>query len=94
MRDIRSDLQERAVIIGEHVKGAQAHFETVLEQFKRDHESKIKELRAELEAVNVLLGIEQRRHDAAAPPPGLPHPQSQAEKSSRPLSGILLRRAG
>jgi hypothetical protein len=96
MRDIRSDLQERAAIIGEHVKSAQAHFETVLEQFKRDHESKIKELRAELEAVNVLLGIEQRRHDAAGPPQaqGLPHPQAQAEKSSRPLSGILLRRAG
>jgi hypothetical protein len=93
MRDIRSDLQERAAIIGEHVKSAQVHFETVLEQFKRDHESKIKELRAELEAVNVLLGIEQRRHEGA-PPAQVPQQHIQAEKSPRPLSGILLRRAG
>jgi hypothetical protein len=96
MRDIRSDLQERAAIIGEHVKSAQAQFETVFDQLKRDHEGKIKDLRAELEAVNVLLGIEQRRHGAAAQAPSqaLPQPQVQAAKPQRPLSGILMRRAG
>jgi hypothetical protein len=98
MRDIRNDLQERAAMIGEHIKATQAQFETVLEQIKRDHEGKTKDLRAELEAVNVMLGMEQRRHDAA--PHALPQsqamqqPQGQAAKSPRPLSGILMRRAG
>lgn len=103
MRDIRTDLQERAAFIGEHIKASQAQFEMGLEQLKRDHDNKVKDLRAELEAVNVLLGMEQRRHDAVAnAPQGLPQNQGQAHaqahaqagKSQRPLSGILMRRAG
>ena len=98
MRDIRNDLQERAAMIGEHIKASQTQFEMGLEQLKRDHDSKVKDLRAELEAVNVLLGIEQRRHDGAplAPPQAMPQTQAQAHaaKSPRPLSGILMRRAG
>jgi hypothetical protein len=43
--------------------------------------------------------MEQRRHDAVAnAPQGLPQNQGQAHaqagKSQRPLSGILMRRAG
>ena len=101
MRDIRTDLQERAAFIGEHIKASQAQFEMGLEQLKRDHDGKVKEMRAELEAVNVLLGMEQRRHDVAANGPQvLPQPQNhaqaqaQAGKGQRPLSGILMRRAG
>jgi hypothetical protein len=98
MRDIRNDLQERAAMIGEHIKATQAQFESVLEQVKRDHEGKTKDLRAELEAVNVMLGIEQRRHDgspqAVPQPHTMPQPLAQAGKSPRPLSGILMRRAG
>ena len=100
MRDIRTDLQERAAFIGEHIKASQAQFEMGLEQLKRDHDNKVKDLRAELEAVNVLLGMEQRRHDAVPPvlPQAVPHNQGQAQalagKSQRPLSGILMRRAG
>jgi hypothetical protein len=99
MRDIRTDLQERAAFIGEHIKASQAQFEMGLEQLKRDHDSKVKDLRAELEAVNVLLGMEQRRHDAVANapqavPPTLGQAQAQGAKSPRPLSGILMRRAG
>jgi hypothetical protein len=90
MRDIRNDLQERAAIIGEHIKASQAQFEMGLEQLKRDHDSKVKDFRVELEAVNVLLGIEQRRHEGAPPGP----PQAQAAKAPRPLSGMLMRRAG
>jgi hypothetical protein len=100
MRDIRTDLQERAAFIGEHIKASQAQFEMGLEQLKRDHDNKVKDLRAELEAVNVLLGMEQRRHDVAPPvlPQAVPQNQAQAQaqagKGQRPLSGILMRRAG
>ncbi len=100
MRDIRTDLQERAAFIGEHIKASQVQFEMGLEQLKRDHDNKVKDLRAELEAVNALLGMEQRRHDATpsalpqAIPPNQAQAQAQAGKGQRPLSGILMRRAG
>ena len=83
-------------MIGEHIKATQPQFESVLDQIKRDYEGKTKDLRAELEAVNVMLGIEQRRDDAAPPAPqqSLPQPLAQAAKSPRPLSGMLMRRAG
>jgi hypothetical protein len=92
MRDIRNDLQERAAMIGEHIKASQAQFEKGLEQLKRDHEEKVKDLRAELDAVNVLLGREQRRHEGP-PPQAVAQTQAQAQ-AHRPLSGILMRRAG
>jgi hypothetical protein len=87
-------------MIGDHIKASQAQFENVLEQLKRDHDDKTKDLRAELEAVNVLLGIEQRRHEAlphaqaGAQPQAVPQLQAQAGKSPRPLAGMLMRRAG
>ena len=95
MRDIRTDLQERVAIIGEHIKATQGQFEGALERLKREHEGKVKDLRAELEAVNVLLGMEQRRHEAAsAPLPALSQPQMQGAKTPPPLPGLLMRRAG
>jgi hypothetical protein len=94
MRDIRSDLQERAAMIGEHIKATQSQFETMLEQIKRDHEGKVRDFRAELDAVNVLIGMEQRRHEAAGPAHAQGVPQPQAANAPRPLSGILMRRAG
>ena len=94
MRDIRTDLQERAAMIGDHIKATQAQFETMLEQIKRDHEGKVRDFRAELEAVNVLIGMEHRRHDASPPGPAQAQPQAQAANAPRPLSGILMRRAG
>jgi hypothetical protein len=93
MRDIRTDLQERAAFIGEHIKASQAQFEMGLEQLKRDHDNKVKDLRAELEAVNVLLGMEQRRHDAVANAPqvlpqnqGQGHPQEESRSGRFPAS--------
>ncbi|MGD9503074.1 MAG: hypothetical protein AB7V40_11385 [Methyloceanibacter sp.] len=93
MRDIRNDLQERAAMIGEHIKASQAKFEKGLEQLKRDHDEKVKDMRAELDAINVLLGSERRRHEGAPPAPPQAVAQTQAQ-AHRPLSGILMRRAG
>jgi hypothetical protein len=91
MRDIRTDLQERVAVIGEHIKATQGQFEMALERLKREHDGKVKDLRAELEAVNVLLGMEQRRHEAG-PSPALSQPQGA--KTPPPLPGLLMRRAG
>jgi len=99
MRDIRDDLRQRAAMIDEQIQSAQAQFEQYLEQLKRDHDNRLKDLRAELEAVKVLLNIEQRRHGgapapvAAAPVQSAPA-QAQRPKPQAPLADFLVRKLG
>jgi hypothetical protein len=94
MRDIRDDLRERATMLDEQIKSAQAQFEQYLEQLKRDHDNRVKDLRTELEAVNALLAIEQRRHGGAPAP--VPQAQAQAQpqrpKPQQPLADFLIRK--
>ena len=61
MRDIRGDLQDRAGFLEEQISAAQAQFEKRMELFTREHESKIADLQAELEAVSMLMEREYRR---------------------------------
>ena len=65
MRDIRSDLQERANLLEEQISAAQGQFEKYLEQLRAEQEGRVKDLKSELEAVQSLLLIEQRRHGVA-----------------------------
>ncbi len=76
MRDIRSDLQERAGVIGEQIRAAQAQFEKFVEQLRGEHNTRLKDLRSELEAVKTLMGIEHRRHGGS---PSAPNAQAQAQ---------------
>ena len=90
MRDIRADLQERVKLLDDQIGAAQAQFDQFLEQIKHDHEGRLKDLKAELEAVNHLLAIEHRRHGSAAPAP-----KAQAEQRSapqQPLADFLIRK--
>ncbi len=61
MRDIRADLEERAAWLEKQISSAQAHFDMLVERFKAEHESRLKPVRVEFEAVRVLLGGEDRR---------------------------------
>jgi uncharacterized coiled-coil protein SlyX len=61
MRDIRGDLQDRASLLEEQVSAQEAKFEKVLEQIRAEHESRVKDLRAQLDAVTKLLELEHRR---------------------------------
>ena len=96
MRDIRDDLRERANMFDEQLKSADAQFQKFVEQLKAEHDAKVKDLRSELEAVNVLLGIEQRRHGGA---PAAPMAQTQAraqqpqqaQPPQQPLADFLIR---
>jgi hypothetical protein len=98
MRDIRDELQERAKALGEQINAAQAHFEAIVEQLRREHESRVANLRSDLLAVNTLMAIELRRHgnpnSAARGQAQPPQPQAQAEKPRPPISNFLMRRAG
>ncbi len=61
MRDIRGDLQERANTIKEQMSAAQNQFEKRFEQLKLEHQSRLKNPVAELEALKLVMKIEDRR---------------------------------
>ena len=57
MRDIRGDLQDRAALLEEQINAHEAQFEKLIEQLKREHDSRVEDLKAELEAVNRLMEV-------------------------------------
>ncbi|MEX1060592.1 MAG: hypothetical protein WED13_06180 [Methyloceanibacter sp.] len=61
MRDIRGDLQDRAALLEEQINAHGAQFDKLIEQLKREHDSRVEDLKAELEAVNRLREVELRR---------------------------------
>ena len=68
MRDIRGDLQDRASLLEDQINAHEAEFEKLIEQLKREHDSKLEDLKAELEAVTRLMEVELRRLSSAAAP--------------------------
>jgi hypothetical protein len=66
MRDIRGDLQDRAALLGEQISAQEAQFDQLIEQLKNEHDARLEDFRAELEAVNRLMELELRRIDATA----------------------------
>ena len=69
MRDIRGELQERASLFEEQINAHEAEFEKHIEQLKRERDSRLEVLNAELEAVTRLMEIEVRRLSSAPPAP-------------------------
>jgi hypothetical protein len=68
MRDIRSDLKDRAALIENEINGAQADFDHQLQQLKSEREARIEGLRMELAAINKLMEAEYRRISTAPEP--------------------------
>ena len=61
MRDIRSDLQERAKLIEGEATDILAYFDKRLEELKREQADRMGKLKAELAALNVLMESEHQR---------------------------------
>jgi hypothetical protein len=61
MRDISEDLLDRANFLKGQLNVAQAQFEKSVDQIKQQHDSRLEGLKANLAAVNRLMGAEQRR---------------------------------
>lgn len=85
MRDISGDLQERANLLKQQTNSARAEFEKLIEHFKWEHDTKLKDLRAELEAVNRVTEIEHRRLRGAA---SAPQSQQQQPQQSRAMERV------
>jgi hypothetical protein len=103
MRDIRDDLEDRVKLLRELINAAQAQFERHLEQIKREHDGRLGGLKADLDAVTLLLGVEDRRLGSAPPAPKAqpqsrqpqspPVPPRQAQPRPR-LADFLIRKLG
>src|SRR5262245_44746775 len=65
MRDIRGDLQDRAALLEEQINAQEAQFDQLIEQLKREHDTRLEDFRAELDAVNRLMELELRRLETA-----------------------------
>jgi hypothetical protein len=58
MRDIRSDLDERAHIIQEQVKVANAHFEKTVQRLQAERDARVSELKGALAMLERLMQFE------------------------------------
>ena len=89
MRDIRGDLQDRASLLEEQITAHEAQFEKLVAQIRAEHEARLKDLRAEFDAVTKLHELEQRRLDNAPPAPTgapvQPAPQAVPQPSLQSL---------
>jgi hypothetical protein len=108
MRDIRGDLQDRAALLEEQINAQEAQFDTLIEQLKQEHDTRLEDLRAELDAVSRLMELECRRLENGAGQRGPVHepvgqavhqpqqhgqPQPQAQRQpQQPLADFLIRK--
>ncbi len=86
MRDIRGDLQDRAGLLEEQINAHEAQFDKLLDQLKREHDGRLEELKAELEAVNRLIEVELRRLATAPAAPKVPAREPVQYHASHPAS--------
>jgi hypothetical protein len=63
MRDIRSDLEERADMLRHRINAEDAQFATLLLQLKTEHSSRLETLKVQLRTVNKLLGFAAWHHN-------------------------------
>jgi len=68
MRDIRSDLQERAKLLEEQIGATQSQFDKYIEQLTHEHQGKLEELKSDLDAVQVVTKTEDRLFGSVRPP--------------------------
>jgi hypothetical protein len=63
MRDIRSDLEERAHNIHEQLRAADAWFEKVMQKLQNERDAKVSDLKATLAMIDKLMQFEARAMD-------------------------------
>ena len=88
MRDIRSDLEERAKLIESEATDVLAYFDKRLEQLKHKQAARIGKLKAELAALNVLTQSEQQRKENE------PQPVEPAQKAPKVAETAELQHIG
>ena len=73
MRDIRSDLEERAQIIQEQLRGTNAHFEKMMQQLQNERDARVADLKGTLAMIDKLMQFESGAMDKVV---SLEHPHA------------------
>jgi hypothetical protein len=60
MRDIRGDLQERAVLVDEQIRATAAHFDKAIQQLQTERDARIADLKAGLAMIAKFMEFEER----------------------------------
>jgi len=60
MRDIQSDLQERAALIDEQIRATVAHFDKTIQQLQTQRDTRIAELKSGLAMIAKFMEFEER----------------------------------
>ena len=68
MRDIQSDLQERATLIEERIRAAHEHFQKTFEQLQNERDAKIADLKSDLAMIAKFMEFEQQFFGNVSPP--------------------------
>ena len=84
MRDIRSDLEERAQIIQEQLKGTNAHFEKVIQQLQNERDARVADLKGTLAMIDKLMQSQSAAMDKIM---SLQHPPASQPSLPHTLSG-------
>lgn len=58
MRDIRSDLEERANVVQEQIRSSHAHFENAVRQLQQERDARIADLTETLSMIKKLMQFE------------------------------------
>lgn len=75
MRDIRSDLEERAHVIHEQLRAADAWFEKVMQKLQNERDAKVSDLKGTLAMIDKLMQFEARAMDKVVTLENPPAPQ-------------------
>ena len=84
MRDIRSDLEERAQIIQEQLRGTNAHFEKVMQQLQSERDARVADLKGTLAMIDKLMQFETSAMDKVVT---LEHPSASQPSLADRLRG-------
>jgi hypothetical protein len=87
MRDIRGDLQERADLIEEQIRGAYAHFEKVVQQLQIERDSTVVGLQESHTIINKLMEFEASFMDNVVTMSNSPAPRLSLAKRIKAASG-------
>ena len=60
MRDIRSDLQERATLIDDQLRAAVAHFDKAIQQLQSERDARVAGLKSDLAMIAKFMEFEER----------------------------------
>ena len=60
MRDIRSDLQERATLIDDQIRAAVAHFDKTIQQLQSERDARVADLKSGLAMIATFMKFEER----------------------------------